>query len=218
MPYPRDLLDKVVQYRVDPGVTMNPTLRTRMVDGVLPGQTVSETVSVRNEGAWGVFKQKVSGNAPLPWTFTFLRYVGGAVTTASLRAPVLTGPMSGCYLFRYQRTVPMVAHVGTANSGDSEATVGVKRAWRAFAALPNVTQVEGGDPFECFSFEELRAATPNPSCLAVVCGYFTPAGQAYAILLSPVPKSVPPLLKVAQVKPMTLRPWASLSALPKFMG
>jgi hypothetical protein len=214
MAHPHDLQNKYVAYRVDPGASVNPLLRSRMVGGVLPGQTQSETVIVSTNAARGPFSKWVARN--LPWSFTFLKYVAGAVTTAPLSAPVLTGPMSGCYLFRYTQGVPMVAHVGTANSSQSEDTLAVKKAWKEFAARPDVARIQGGNPFELFSFAELRAATRN-AVLPTVCGYFTPSGQAYGLLLSPVLDTVPRKMQIVQVKPMTLRPWSSLSAHPKFI-
>ena len=240
MPYPQDLVGKYINYRVDQGANINPVLAAGMVNGVLPGQTtVAGPVAVYTTTP--VFGGHRAAAAPAPavvnpnqlvvhnlnahWSFTFLKYIGGAVTIAPIAAGgILTGPMSGCYLCRYTEGGVNLAHIGTANDPLSEATIAVKNAWRAFVARPTVTDISGGNPFEHFSTTEVNAAvyggrllSPNDSPL--VMGFFD-AAAAYAILLSPVPAANNPpgltLLKVIDVKKMTLQPWASIAALPKF--
>jgi hypothetical protein len=65
------------------------------------------------------------------WSFAFLQYVAGAVTVASLvRKSVLTGPISGCFLFKYNDGGHQkVAHVGTANDSESDETKRANGSW-----------------------------------------------------------------------------------------
>jgi hypothetical protein len=159
-------------------------------------------------------------NTNSPWHFTFLKYVAGSVTTAPLTGGVLTGPMSGCYLCRYaQGGQQGLAHIGTYNTPDSPESVAVKAAWRQFVALPNVSGVQGGSPFDYFPTQEFQAAMLGPGSIPLVCGFFAGGGAAHAVLLAPVPSSMHPpvpLLKVAALKTMTLQPWATIAALRTF--
>src|SRR5262249_33646186 len=51
------------------------------------------------------------------WVFTYLKYWAGAITRTTLNMPVLTGPMSGCILCRYNNNgQTFVAHIGTDDS------------------------------------------------------------------------------------------------------
>ena len=136
----------------------------------------------------------------------------------------MTGPMSGCYLCRYNENGINLAHIGTANDPLSDDTIAVKAAWRAFVAMPNVTSVVGGNPFEYFTPSEIGAAVyggrlAGPNDNPFVVAYFD-TQDAYSMLLAPVPQANSPagltLLKVAAVKKMTLQPWSSIAALPKF--
>lgn len=213
MPYPQDLVGKYVNYRVDPGGTLNVGLTAQMVNGVLPGQTTAAMVAVYSKAVNFV-------NTNVPWNFTFLKYIGGAVTTASLATSVLTGPMSGCYLCKYmQNGQQSLAHIGTANAQDSAESIAVKAAWRTFVARPDVSQVTGGSPFDYFETSEFQAAMLSPSSIPLVTGYFS-GGIAYAMLLAPVPTSTPtpvtPLAKVAGLKTMTLQPWSTIAAMRTF--
>ena len=220
MPYPQDLVGKYIDYRVDPGGNMGSGMAGMLVDGVLPGQTTAAAVAVYTAGA-PVPGQPLAVQNTVPWNFTFLKYFCGAVTTASLAGAVLTGPMSGCYLCRYTRGGQNLAHIGTANAQDSEASIAVKAAWRTFEAREDVSVVEGGTPFDYFPTSEFQAAMLSPSRIPMVVGYFD-AGSAYSMLLAPVPGNMNPagltLLKVAAVKTMTLQPWATIGAMRTFRG
>ncbi|MGC2658532.1 MAG: hypothetical protein WA324_11300 [Bryobacteraceae bacterium] len=218
MPYPADLVGKYINYRVDPG--RNNANGLALVNGVLPGQTTAAAVSVYTGGApngLGVIPM-----APhLPnWNFTFLKYVAGAVTTAGLGGPVLTGPMSGCYLCKYtQAGVQGLAHVGTANAPDSVESVAAKNAWVTFTGRGDVSAVSGGTPFDYFTTNEYAAAMVVPGHVPLVAGYFD-GGSSYSMLLAPVPPTKNSLgvalLKVAALKTMTLQPWATIAAMRTF--
>lgn len=239
MPYPQDLVGKFVNYRIDPGGTVTDAMRRGFVRFLLPGQTTPATLQVYAPPApagpvmgghrpppltMGTHRQQtVNGvaltNTNTPWSFNFLKYQAGAVTIAPLNAPVLTGPMSGCYLCHYTENGGLnLAHIGTANAVDSADSLAAKAAWRAFVALPGVTGVQGASPFDYFPTSEFQAAMMSPSAIPQVCGYFA-NGQAYAMLVAPVPASMAPgaaLLKIVSVKPMTMQPWSAIAALRTF--
>jgi len=222
MPSPQELLGKYINYRVDPGGTMNPGPEGTKVNRILNGQTTPATVAVYANHATGA-PRAPSGTLQklnVPWSFTFLKYVAGAVTIVPLHSAVLTGPMSGCYLCKYaQNGQEHLAHIGTANSPDSVESVEVKAAWRGLVAGNDVSQVSGGSPFEEFTTGEFKAAMQPQAGVPLVVGYFS-GGAAYAMLLAPMPPAMQPtpLLKVAGVKKMTLKPWATLAAMPRFRG
>jgi hypothetical protein len=157
------------------------------------------------------------------WQFTWLKYMAGAVTVAPLGNGVMTGPMSGCYLFRYrQGGNQMVAHVGTSNTPTEDRTIWAKTDWHNLTRQPGVTDVWGYSPRDHVSDMEFTngfagppASTPAPS----IVGYFAADGTVSVMLLAPVPASARPpvpLLKVTLVKKVTLTPWASLKAMRRF--
>jgi hypothetical protein len=223
VPYPQDLAGKYLDYQVDPGRTM--IGGTAMVDGVLPRETTAATVQVYTGQAPGPHGLIPMVAHPPPWTFTFLKYVAGAVTTAPLTGPVLTGPMSGCYLCKYTRRGQQgLAHIGTANAENSTESVAAKTAWKRFVtqpdvnALTGVSSVTGGNASDYFAVSELEAAKIGGKLgkLPQVVGYFD-GGSAYAMLLAPLASHQNslgrPMLKVAAIKAMTLQPWSTIAAM-----
>ncbi len=234
MPYPADLVGKYIAYTVDPGGNMHAGLVPQLANGLLPGQTTAAVAAVYVngppplgapqgvQGGANAAVTFVAGNAT--WGFAFLKYFGGAVTVAPIAGGVLTGPMSGCYLFKYTEGGQQhLAHVGTANSEDSDASINAKSAWRTFAALPGVSAISGGAPADYFEFAEIKAALmgvpTGPASFPMVAGYFDNGGSAFALLLSPVPSSMRPpvpLLRVVGVKVMTLQPWSTIVAMRRF--
>ena len=191
----------------------------------MPGQTTAAMVAVYAKGPAIGPRGAPPGainfvNTNVPWNFTFLKYMGGAVTTASLANAVLTGPMSGCYLCKYtQGGQQNLAHIGTANAPDSAASVAVKAAWRTFVARADVSMVTGATPFDYFETAEFKAAMLSAASIPLVVGYFA-AGSAYAMLLAPVPANMDSLnlglLQVASVKSMTMQPWSAIAAMRTF--
>jgi hypothetical protein len=222
MPYPQDLVGKFIAYKMDPGVTIpDARLAVMPVNGVLPGRVTDLNVPVYTfkPGLAGVGRAPPTPprwiNTNTNWSFAFLQYVAGAVTVASHQKSVLTGPMSGCFLFKYSDGGPeMVAHVGTANAEDSAATKTAKDSWRHVASLRQVSNIAGASPVTVFSFGEISAAMLEPGHTPMVAGYFDRAGPAYSILLSPVPTAmkppVTPMLKVSAVKQMPLTSWNTI--------
>lgn len=223
MPYPQDLAGKYLDYQVDPGRTM--IGGTAMVDGVLPRETTAATVQVYTGQAPGPHGLIPMVAHPPPWTFTFLKYVAGAVTTAPLTGPVLTGPMSGCYLCKYTRLGQQsLAHIGTANGENSRESIAAKTAWKRFVTQPDVhgltgvSFVTGGNASDYFVESEYDAAKIGGKLgrPPQVAGYFD-AGAAYAMLLAPLAPHENslgrPMVKVAAIKTMTLQPWSTIAAM-----
>jgi hypothetical protein len=218
MPYPQDLVGKYVEFRLDPGGTI--TNGAPLVDGVLPGQTIPATGKPVFLGHPGGPTGAIHVQpANPPWSFLFLKFIAGAVTTCPLAGSVMTGPMSGCYLCKYTRGGQQhLAHIGTYNNADSKESIAVKEAWRTFVARPDVSAVSGGSPFDYFSTSEQRTAMFKLNRTEVV-GYFD-GGAAHAILLARIPGNINSLgrdlWRVAAVKPMTLQPWSSIAAMRRF--
>lgn len=92
-------------------------------------------------------------------SYTLLYYIPGLTTFCPMRgAPVLTGYMSGCYLFRYRYNGELrVAHVGTDDT-KAEWSKKAKDAWKAHVALPGVADVFGFDPINDISDDLMRQA------------------------------------------------------------
>jgi hypothetical protein len=156
----------------------------------------------------------------LPWSFTFLKYKEGAVTTAPLTGAVLTGPMTGCYLCRYSKSGQHeIAHIGTVESPTDDRTIEVKAAWGNLVNRGDVNAVFGGSPFDYFDSREIAGYTFSLGDTGIILGHFED-DEAYALLLVTVPQSMKPpatpFFKVAAVKPMTLQPWVSLAAMRRF--
>jgi hypothetical protein len=215
MSYPKDLLGKFLDYKFDAGRIYTESMT--MTDGLVTHQTCSSSVNVFNPPRT-IGKNEHQLLIPeMPWDFDFLNFVAGATTTSPLANGVLTGPMSGCYLFKYRQHGQMhLAHVGTANAEGSADSIAAKTAWKRFAALAGVDEIHGADPFICYSDNEYDQAIDGeprgPNDYPIVAGYFGPGGTGYSLLLSRVPGNKYPTfpqltLKIVGVKRMDLLPW-----------
>jgi hypothetical protein len=220
MPYPEGLAGKYLDYEIDQGRTMATGL-PRDPNRLIRDQTITEAVDVyRGE-------EPTQGNVitMVPdgpqWTFTYLKWVPGAVTIAPLPGRILTGPMSGCLLCKYTHNGEQsVAHIGTGDTPKSSDTVDVKKDWKAFiGTLPadDPFSVIGFNPLSYFTSEEIAAQQLGGKLGEVpkVMGYFGD-GLAYAMLLAPLPANQNTLqkkmLKVAGIVLVkTLRPWSQLT-------
>lgn len=220
MPYPQDLEGKYINYRVDQGEADPAVVSLR--HGILRKVTsranaaVYSAISSPGENALHI-QEKLA-----PWTFKFLKYYAGIVTVTSLGTPVMSGPMSGCFLCRYTRKGQHIAHIGTAHTPTDEKSIAAKASWLGFAGRADVTAITGGSPVDCFSIGEFQTAMATAGGMAPnVVGYFA-GGNAYAILLAPVSTRLTAkmpgvnLMYVAKVKTMLMRPWAAIAATPKF--
>lgn len=210
MAMPQDLVGRYIEYTIDMGGGAGAADHGK----VITTQTTSATVNVYNAGL-------VRTGAP--WTFTYLKYVPGAVTVATLGGPVMTGPLSGCYIFKYTQGGQKVAHVGTANTAIDPGTVAAKTAWKTLVAAPTVSNVTGSSPFHSFSVIDFKNAMIEGSMHNPICVGYYAGGMSYAMLLSRVPAiNLPPvnrglkLLLVSSVKQMDMQSWATIQAGPKF--
>lgn len=159
--------------------------------------------------------KKIGANVT-PWRFRFLEYVQGAVTTCPYDGGVLTGPMTGCWVFQMNDGgMPKIAHIGTLMSPDSKESKFVKAAWRAKAdTVGLVRNVEGNEPKTFIGdgniYMEAQKANGSPYNIAV-CAYFE-RNQAWSLLL--VPQGG--MTKIAMARPMVLLPWSRVKHIQTF--
>jgi hypothetical protein len=167
------------------------------LNGVLTGPSSNLSVHVHRYTA----SRMVSAGAPAvprrfagqpPWDITFLQYVPGEVTTAKLTSPVLTGPMSGCYLFRYVVSgETWIAHVGTYDLPTSQLSIKAKACWKDYAGSPRPSGIMGQSPLRFYSpFEVGAAKIGKLGGVPEIYGLFEPKGKFYSILLAPVGRDV----------------------------
>jgi hypothetical protein len=168
MAMPYDLVGRYIDYTVDMG-------GGKANGQVLTNKTSNASVNVYNTG--------LVRTGP-PWTFTYLKYVLGAVTVCPLTRPVMTGPLSGCYIFRYTQNGPKLAHVGTAHTPTDDSTVQAKTAWRGLIAN-NTTNITGSSPFNCLTQKDFTDSMFKGSRVPVCVGYYA-GGQGYAMTLTAV--------------------------------
>jgi hypothetical protein len=225
MPYPQDLTGKFINYRIHPGG--NPKdLSARVVKGCLPGQTTTASLDVHDceqtSKPKGKFQIVLSSLNPRPkWSFTFLNYEPGYVTTARLNKPVLTGPMSGCYLFTYNYcAAPMLAHVGTYQGQNTKQSIAAKQSWIYATKDTDISSISGCNPFDYFRNPDMSTVRGIPGKPNIF-GYFT-GTAAYAIMFFNIAQSHSSLgntlHKTVCVKKMTLMPWSSILAMRTFKG
>lgn len=171
MPDPTNFIGQCISYQIDPGQSAadNPGPVAPM-----PGQTTMAAVNV------GADPRNLVGGTP--WMFTFLKYCAGEVTTCALAGGVLTGPMSGCYLFRYQSAGgASVAHVGTDNTPESDGTIRAKAVWSGMMGAHGATAMGEAPTKVIRQDEQIRIARENQNQLPKLCGYFE-GHNAWAVL------------------------------------
>jgi hypothetical protein len=220
MGLPEDLEGTVINFTVPAEAGAD---ASKLQNGVLTGHTASHALPLQTMiGSLGgrTGRQfKPSGGI---WNFTWLKFVPGWVTIAPLTAPVLTGPMSGCYLFSYMDGAQQyVAHVGTSAKPSSDESIAVKKAWRAFIGRPGVSNVTGADPFALFSNEEILRPRGKLVPPSKVVGYFDGAGVGWAMTIGQVTAAnglnpLPGVSRVEMVKPMPLAKWSTVALTEKF--
>jgi hypothetical protein len=227
MPYPDELEGAYLEYVIDKGRN---SAKGLMFDqgGLLPFQITANSVRVYHGGPIenGRIPMQLVGPT---WTFTYLRYVPGAVTIAPLRpGPILTGPMSGCFLCKYKFCgQQMIAHIGTGPTPQSAETIDVLTDWESFLeTLPanDALSVIGFNPYKRFDLKQIEAERLGGEKFGEVpsvMGYFD-GESVYAMLLAPLPDTMHTLaengiqkrmVKVAKIIPVeTLRSWSHLAA------
>ena len=196
MPEPKDFKGKHFNYKLDLGGTMPEGYD----GGIKHDSDRTITTHLRNS----------AGDAHgTPWTFKFLKYWAGAITRTQLNGPLLTGPMSGCILCRYTKGGhTMLAHIGTANAKDSEATVNVKGAWTKYMA-DGVTNLVGRKPTSVINEHDVFANVLKgpPVVVPKTWGYFT-LTDAWALLIRTIHIGGGQTSnEIVMARPMALLPW-----------
>jgi len=149
-----------------------------------------------------------------PWNICFLDYHPGMVTAVQLsQCPVLTGPMSGCFLFRYkeQDGSTWFAHVGTGES--TEVSLQAKRKWKLYARSLG-TDTCGQSPLHFFDDPTLESAAKLAGGAPQIYGLFeaAPKGKFYAVLLARIKSGVEGhgYVKVCALRESYLQPWDTI--------
>ena len=229
MAYPEDLVGKAIQFEAPMGGAprnMSLTLE-RAVDVSVP--VYNFTPGRPGVGGAPPIPAKFI-NTNTPWNICALEYISGEVTTAPLRRPVFTGPMSGCFLFSYHAVVsgrgsptgPTIAHVGTDAAGsDSEKSLRAKNNWKTYLEQSGSTSVKGFSPLDLFTNTELYSGRVGPNgSVPLIFGLFDPNGSSYAVALASVPQSMAPTMRnmrvVSAVKRANLMTWSAIAALRTF--
>jgi hypothetical protein len=180
---------------------------TIIPDPVFPGRA-----TVYADAGEGVF-QATSTAFDVDW----LCYVKGQITDTRAARDTLTGPMSGCYLFRYTDTASAetrINHVGTFSRPDSDTSVAVKKLWRIHANSPAVSAVKGFNPFAAVRSEmtaPLDFSAPEFSGFRQCWALMTAAGQNYALVVRkvkrPLAEGTGILTLIEAVKSVALEDW-----------
>lgn len=147
-------------------------------------------------------------------SYTLLYYIPGLATICNLVGePVITGYMSGCFLFRYRsRGVLRAAHVGT-DLEHPNLDRKVKATWNAYIARPHVTDVYGFDPTRDFSDDLYSKAVGERAARFI--GIFDTSGVSYIGLLAEAGNAVGKQVLLG-IEPAPMRPWAAIMHSPKF--
>lgn len=144
--------------------------------------------------------------------FTLLYYVAGLTTYCGIRGtPILTGFMSGCYLFRFRKNgVLRAAHVGTDNTNET-LNVAAKKAWRKLTDDRSVSDIYGFDPAKDVSDALLAEAQKLGGAMQVI-GLWEGNGAMRVGLVS---TSQDGKMTLVGFEPAPLRPWSSIQHDPK---
>jgi hypothetical protein len=145
--------------------------------------------------------------------YTLLYYVPGLTTFCGIRGiPVITGFMSGCYLFRYRSKGELrAAHIGTHDTNDDLSNK-AKNAWKSLVKRPHITEVWGFDPLKDVStrllLEAQKVGVPQ------IVGIWDSNGSSrIGVVAIPRGKLNKRILVGIEYAP--LRPWSSIKDDPK---
>jgi hypothetical protein len=199
---PAQNIGKYFRFNLDQGTTVQN--RALLDRGIKTGAEAHWAANTMLTAARG-------GGAGTAWNFTFLKYWPGAITRCLIGNGVLTGPMSGCILCRFQNSGgPSVAHVGTDVSPTNPNTIGVKADWTAYMASKPHGNFMGRKPTQVINdldvFAEAKAGNLQPLTGYQVWGYFRP-GEAWALLLH---RGGDGVNQIIRARPMELLPWAAI--------
>jgi hypothetical protein len=220
--YPEDLVGKYIRWNRT-GTALS-TEEKKSDEYVLTGHSANLPVPVFNYFAGSPGKPGARGAPSVPprpanfinltpWNISFLDYFPGKVTAVQSQFPVLTGPMSGCYLFRYQdQSSTWYAHVGTAET--EEVSVQAKTKWKIFAETSRMaTNIWGQSPLRFFDDQTLASAGLLAGGPPHIFGLFQPGQDGnkgfYAVLVARIKSGAPEhgYVKVCAVKESYLQRW-----------
>ena len=200
---PAQSIGKYFRYVLDQGTTVQD--RRTLDRGIKRGRDAHWTSTVLLTNASG-------GGGGQPWSFRFLKYWPGAITRCPLGPHgVLTGPMSGCILSRFNNNgVPSVAHVGTDQAADNANTIAVKIDWTAYMASKPGGNFVGRKPTHVINdhdvLAEARTGQLQPLTGYQVWGYFG-MNDAWALLIH---RGSNGINQIIRARPMALLPWAAI--------
>jgi hypothetical protein len=150
-----------------------------------------------------------------PLAYTLLRYIPGLVTYCSLgSAPVWTGYMTGCFLFRFRMNGKShAAHIGT-DINSQENTDKVKAVWTAFANRPDVTDVMGYSPASEVPTTTLVALQRSGKAAGIT-GFWESNGAMRIVMMAGIHGQETKKM-IFSVDAAPLQPWSVLRNHPKF--
>lgn len=151
------------------------------------------------------------------WRYTFLPYYPGLVTCCEVHdQQVLTGWMSGCFLFRYHHNGKRyAAHVGTHETDEAKSDT-AKRIWKNFADSPGVTDVWGFSPLDSLT-DEVVASAYRSAMILKVAGLWEPSGIMRTAVFGSQGGNMARLTLLSVINP-GLRKWSEIRGGPKFAG
>lgn len=216
--YPVGLKGKFLEYKLDSGGSRT---RDEPIGGVLRG----EETPIASVKIWSKSEPDGAWQAETPWNFKFLNYVPFYTTIAKLDSGTMTGPMSGCFLFKFREDYQSYfGHVGTVDQKPLK-NKEVKEAWGDYVASNNITDVMGGQPCDdhrigastneaIFDYDDFKNASELEGIVPSVYSYFESNRPAYALLLCQIRAPLPPgaqhLAKVVEVKNYPLAFWSRI--------
>jgi hypothetical protein len=151
------------------------------------------------------------------WQYTFLPYYPGLVTYCGLHdQQILTGWMSGCYIFRYvHKGKRHVAHVGT-HETDTMKSDTAKSLWKAFADSADVSDVWGFTPLSTVS-DAMIADAYSKGINLKIAGLWEPNGIMRTVVFGVQGNNADRVTLMGVINP-GLQQWSTIRNNPKFAG
>lgn len=208
MPDPTRFVGKLIDCVLSSGRTdVNP--ETASKNGILEGYHAPLNLTV---------KGPVPHSPATAWNMTFLEYIEGGITVGPATGAIMTGPMSGCWLFLATLgNKRILAHLGTDHSPQSTASKRVKATWKQMMdSEGQQANALGCDPFNQMGgqqkFTDLIIRNGGDLFKSRVYTYFE-NNSAWSIIAT---KQGPSSMLIEEAKPMQLMPWAQAKYTPKF--
>ena len=218
---PADLLGKVVQWPNAAQLSGGRNAGGGVGDGAHPGQPTTVSIDESVALSLKVFRLAPAPTPaapgavtlvpdPMPLSVNFLKYLDGGITEQRVTGPLMTGAMTGCYTFRYQRGgVEYVSHVGTGDS--AAANQAVKQGWVRYVRMAGLVDVKGVDGFYDADVigHVCGVEMPGTPYNKVLTYHYYGGTDVHRLLLAPMPSSVGAnLWKVLRVDQLLPLPWS----------